>query len=232
MPTNLLPSLPTTHLASPVIPFAPNANVERGHEWDWTRDVSETPSGLSTVTTRATRGAETIPLAYDGLTRSDARTIEQFVEDRAGRKEGFWCPTFQQDFYAEVNTYFPSDSFAIREWGFADTIYPLGVWARQYAGYRAGAVGGGPWLLSQFAIGSVDTATGPEGSPLRRYGNGATGSGNGVVLSGMSANHSTGLRLMRLLWVRFADDAITTEWAHPNFASIALRVVEVPSESP
>jgi hypothetical protein len=38
--------------------------------------------------------------------------------------------------------------------------------------------------------------------------------------------------LSRLLWVRFADDAMTTEWTHPHFASVTLRVTPIPFESP
>jgi hypothetical protein len=60
-------------------------------------------------------------------------------------------------------------------------------------------------------------------------------SGDATTLSGGGSSGgyaANGLRVFRCHWVRFADDAIATEWTHPNFAAITLRVVTIPGEAP
>jgi hypothetical protein len=230
-----LQALPSSYRSSPVIPLAPNARGDRPHQWDWTNDTTTIPSGLTITKTLATVGVETFPLEYVGLTRADARTIEQFFEDRQGRKEGFWCPTFQQDFFsADFVSGQPSGTFPIREWGYATEIFPLGTWATHFAAYRA-ATSAVKWYFAPFTIPAVSTIVNAAGEVLKAYNYNGAGdiAGNvNVVSVGAGNTHSNGLRLSRLLWVRFVDDAITTEWAHPNHASISLRVTAVPAESP
>lgn len=227
----LLPALPTSYRSLPVIPYAPNASGDRAHEWDWTNDTRSIPSGLTISATHETVGRESFALKYVGLSRAEARALELFAEDRAGRKEGFWCPTFQLDFYPDnFVSGNPVADFAIREWGYATDIYPLGTWAKHFVAYR-GSVGASPWYIAQFIV-TANTATAPDGAPLRGYnfsGAGVT-AGNGAVVTGTNT-YTAGLRLMRLLWVRLAEDAVSTEWAHPNHASLTLRVIAIPSES-
>ncbi len=230
----LLPALPTSYRSAPVIPYAPNARADREHEWDWTNETDTNPAGLTIITTRETEGRESFTLKYVGLNRAEARTLESFVDDRAGRREGFWCPTFQQDYYAAdfLAGGLPGGALAIREWGYGEDLTPL-AWARHFAAYRAGTVGGS-WYMAILAT-QPNTApyiaTAPDGTLLRGYNiTGVDAAGNASVVS--SNTHSTGLRLTRLLWVRLADDRVTTEWAHPNHAAITLHVTAVPSESP
>lgn len=212
MPT----ALPSTYGGLPVIPLAPNLGGDRDHEWDWPAAVTTIPSGVTTVATNPTVGTEAIPLAYTGLSRADARTLEAFFEARAGRKDAFWCPTFQRDF-AVVSA---SGSVQVREYGYADDVWPLGSWATQFAFYRPGA----GWLLSS-VYGFNAPGTDADGTPTLYYNvEPINAAGSFTVI-----DSGVGLAVMRLLKVRFADDAITTEWTHPNFASITLRVVQVPS---
>jgi hypothetical protein len=225
----MVSALPSGYFSdAPVIPYAPNADGDRDHQWDWASSAIAIPSGISTATTLEDVGRESFDLRYVGLTRAEARTIEAFVDDRKGRKEGFWCPTFQHDFYA-VDSSLPGGvwSFAFREWGYATDIFPLGNWAKHVAFYRAG-VG---WYIGQLLL-TANVSTAPDGTPIRGYGFSGAGevAGDSAVVS--VTTFAGGLRAMRLLWVRFAEDAITTEWAHPHHATITLRVVAVPSEDP
>ncbi len=226
--TNLLSALPPSYpgfAPSPVIPFAPNANADRQQQWDWTNTAPAIPSGLTIASTHPTNGVETWTLAYVGLTRSDARTLEQFVEDRRGRLQGFWCPTFQHDFYVVAPSLL-GGAVAVRDWGFApeldrvvlDSIEDPFYWARHFF-----AAYGGRWMLSAFngavyGAGSFDAA----GVPIIRY---PFGDAIGEDLLSPGYTSAGGLMMGRLRFVRFADDAMTTEWTHPNFASITLRVV-------
>jgi hypothetical protein len=209
-------ALPSTYRSHAVIPFAPNADADRPHSWDWTNTANTMPSGLTIAAAHATAGKEAVPLQYAGLTRSEARTIEQFVEDRAGRHEGFWCPSFQHDFH--VTNRAPDIFFEVREWGYAANVFPLGNWARHFATYRIGS-SGGPWHLGILTGCSTGVGTDTDGSSLSWYGTLFSVGGPASVL-------------MRLLWVRCVDDALTTEWAHPNLASISFNVIEVSGEAP
>jgi hypothetical protein len=76
-------------------------------------------------------------------------------------------------------------------------------------------------------------ATDAAGYPTRAYSIDVFGghAGNNLVISG-PLTFESGLRIMRMLWARFADEAITTSWDHPNLASIALTVAFLPTESP
>jgi hypothetical protein len=230
--------LPTTYRSNPVIPFAPNADADRAHQWDWPGNVNAIPSGLTIAWVDPTNGIESITLGYVGLTRSDARTLEAFVETQLGRKAGFWCPTFQHDYVAVDHiSGHPSGTFALREWGQATlnstgSIFDIpGDEFRHVAAFCAGTVGGS-WYFNRMGLSANDPTVGPDGIMLLGYGFAVGGpeAGNIGVLSTLT--YQAGLRLMRLLWVRFADDAMTTEWAHPHLAAITLRVVSVPPETP
>ena len=126
-------SLPGTYRSNSVIPFMPNGDVDRGQEWDWTGRSQTTPTGLTTASVDPTYGTETFTLNYVGLTRSDARTLEAFIETAAGRQTGFWCPTFQHDFYTVQRPTVwngvgnPPGSIFPREWGYGTDIFPLGL---------------------------------------------------------------------------------------------------------
>lgn len=229
-----LNAMPTTYLSDVVFPFAPNRRGDRPHAWDAPVDAQSTPAGLSIFSQRPDEGTESWTLGFDGLSRADAKALEDFVIARKGCKEGFWCPSFQHDFYADEHVHiggsvFPAGDLAIREWGYATTIYPLGFPYRHIAGYRGGTLGGS-WCFQDWAP-NGDTITDPvTGIVLAGYGFGSgTPAGNTSVF-GIKTT-AGGLRLMRLLWCRFADDAITTEWAHPNHASVTLRVVPIPGET-
>lgn len=227
--SNLLHALPSTFHSHPVIPFAPNAGVDRTHAWDWTGRADTIASGLTTASVDSTIGTEAITLTYVGLTRADARAIESFAETQAGRKAGFWCPTFQRDWHA---THVAFEAFTLREWGYVTEIYPIvnaaGVHVYKYfAAYYAGA-----WGLDAFNGVFSSAGTDAAGFALQLY----TADSGGVV--GSAVWHSTpngsadGLALMRMLYVRFADDAVTTEWDHPALANITLRVIAIPDETP
>lgn len=227
--SNLLAALPSSYAGHPVIPFAPNADADRAHEWDWTGRADTIASGLTTASVDPTMGTEQITLGYAGLTRADARAIESFVETQAGRKTGFFCPSFQRDWYA---TSVAGESLTMREWGYVADLYPIvnsrGIHVYQsFAAYYAGA-----WGLDFFNNAFSSAGTDAAGFPLEHY----TANAGGVV--GTAVWHNTpngsadGLALMRLLYCRFADDAITTDWDHPHLANITLRVVMIPDETP
>jgi hypothetical protein len=231
-------SLPTPYRGNVVIPYAPNSDGDRPHSWDSPADSSETPSGLAIVSVRDALGPETITLGYDGLTRAEARTLEQFVEDQAGRHEGFWCPTFQHDFYgvALVSPFtatHPGGQVSVRDWGYKDEVWSLGFGYRQIAAYRAGTVGGA-WCLTQWEPHSGPVIEDVLGNVLWGYNlsSGGTAGNTDVIGDSDRQGVATGLMLSRLLWCRFADDAITTEWFHPNHASITLRVTSDSNAAP
>lgn len=230
-----LPSEPTGTI-SVVIPYAPNAPDDRGHTWDWPGHLATLPSGATIATTTSQpQGTETITLGYVGMTRAEVRTLEAFVEARTARKEGFFCPTFQHDFYPYgVSTL--GRNFVTRDWGFLENIYPLTIfnatafghvyhWPYFVAFHRAGA-----WFLTNLAAGIDTGSTDYTGARLAGYNlgfNPGNYAGDPSVVSSVS-----GLAAMRLLWVRFADDAMTTEWTHPNFASVTIRVQHLRLETP
>ena len=235
-------ALPATFRSQPVIPYAPNADGDRPNRWDRPSAAVETPSGLSAVSAlQATGipGTETIQLGYVGLTRAETRTLEAFVADRAGRKTGFWCPTFQHDFYA-TDSGIGSTAVHVREWGYVDNLHSLQVAAtfvfpfRYFAGYYAGA-SGSKWGLCKWNSSISAGGTDGFGNVVKVY---TSADANGFECAGadvwsqVSGGSAKGLVLMRLLWVRFAEDAITTEWNHPALANLTLRVVSVPQETP
>ena len=227
--SNLFPALPTTYRGSSVMPYMPNGDVDRAHEWDWTGRQDTIASGLTKASVDPTAGTETFSLAYSGLTRADARAIESFVETQKARKTGFWCPTFQSDFYVTSTS---GDFLFIREWGYVANIYPLGDAYSHFAAYRPQSGGSSNWGMARFAS-FVDSGTDAAGYPLTRYFvNAITYSGNTNVWGGGVNGAADGLVVMRMPFVRFADDALTTEWAHPNLASITLRVTTIPGETP
>lgn len=226
--------LPSLYRSTAVIPYAPNGPDDRQHDWDWTGRTSAIPSGLTIGTVNATTGAETFALHYTGLSRTEARTLEQFAEDAAGRKAGFWCPTFQQDFgcVAQPAAWSgggtpPGNAF-VKEWGYAENIYPLG------AGFRDVALTlGGAWFLGRINAEPDDLgapAFTADGFAVFGY---SFASGVGDYAGTLTvAPVLAGTAMMRMPFVRFADDAITTRWTHPNFASIDLRVTIIPGETP
>lgn len=227
--SNLLAALPSTYVGHPVIPFAPNAAADRAHEWDWTGRADTIASGLTTASVDPTIGTEQITLGYTGLTRADARAIEAFAETQAGRKTGFFCPSFQRDFYA---THVSGDSITIREWGYVTDLYPIvnsrGIHVYQsFAAYYAGA-----WGLDFFNSSFSSAGTDAGGFPLQVYTANAGGVAGTAVWHSTPNGSADGLALMRLLYCRFADDAITTDWDHPHLANITLRVVMIPEETP
>jgi hypothetical protein len=203
----------------------PNAPGDRAHNWDWTADRATNAAGLTTVATRATYGAETIALNYVGLSRESARTIETFVDAQKGRKTGFWCPSGQLDYYASV----AGDQLLLREYGEANVLANSKF--QNVIFYRAGLAP--PWYINQiFPRNDGAVGTDPAGYPLYAYGIDAFGShaGNNLVISG-PLTFESGLRIMRMLWARFAEDAITTLWDHPNLANISLKALHLPLES-
>jgi hypothetical protein len=229
-------TLPTTFRSDVVIPYAPNTPDDRGHTWDWPGHLETLPSGATIAsTTSQSQGNETITLGYIGLTRSEVRTLEAFVEARTARKDGFWCPTFQHDFYPYgVNTL--GGNFVTRDWGFLENIYPLTIpHAAAFGGvyhwpYFVAFHRGGSWFLTNLAAGHDTGTTDPTGAALVAYGlafNPGDIAGDSAVVSSV-----VGLAAMRLLWVRFADDAMATEWTHPRFASVTLRVQHLRLETP
>jgi len=220
-------ALPSTYRSLPVIPFAPNADADRAHQWDWSGKTDSIPSGLTIGSVDATQGSETFPLQYVGLTRSEARTLEAFVDSQDGRKTGFWCPTFQQDFYAVRNGGVGSGLIDIREWGYSTLAFPLGAGFHHFAAYRTGAWGLSQWNGS-FSAAGVDSS----GFTLVRYAaDGGSVAGDANVWGNAVNGHSDGLVLMRMPFVRFAADAVTTEWEHPHLAAITLHVTTIPGEA-
>ena len=238
--SNLLHALPTAYRSHPVIPYAPNADADRPHQWDWTGQSDTIASGLTTASVDPTFGTETFTLAYSGLTRADVRAIESFVETQAGRKTGFWCPSFQRDFFVNSRTSTNyRDTLDLREWGYIAIVYQLDAAFHHFAAYRSAAGLTTPWALSRFTAFSTGT---PDGSGIAVQTATAdslvgsyAGDNNvwGLAYGGSwQQNTNGGLALMRLMFVRFADDAITTEWDHPALANVTLRVVTIPGETP
>jgi hypothetical protein len=233
--SNVLMALPSTYRSNPVIPFMPNADGDREHSWEWNSSSDAIPSGLTIAAVKATAGTETFPLQYVGLTRSDARTLEAFVETQAGRKIGFWCPTFQQEFYTvpQPSGWSTGGFLFIREWGYGVDVFPLGTGFRHFFATR-----GALRLLGRFTAVDASALRDAAGFLISGYtvagGAGAT-SGDATTLAGggtVGGYATNGLRVGRCHWVRFADDAITTEWAHPNLATITLRVTSISGEAP
>lgn len=221
-------SLPTTYRSNVVIPFMPNGDGDRGHEWDWTGRAQTTPTGLTTASVDPTFGGETFTLNYVGLTRSDARTLEAFVEARAGRKSGFWCPTFQHEFDCVSKPGGALGSFFVREWGYSADIFPLGAAFRHVFLTRGALRFIGPVTATH------DTsATDTDGAAVYGYDLGS-GVGDTTTYDAGAGplTQSDGLSVSRCLWVRLADDPLTTEWTHPTLATLTMRVVTVPKESP
>jgi hypothetical protein len=227
--SNLLAALPSSFHSHPVIPYPPNGPDDRGHVWDWTGRSKTIASGLTVASVDPAIGTESFTLRYVGLTRADARAIESFVETQLGRIAGFFCPTFQHDFYA---TAVSGEAFTMREWGYATKVYPVTNSAsvhiyKYFAAYYAGS-----WGLCDFNGVFSSAGTDASGYPLQLY----TANSGGVT--GSAVWHSTangsadGLAVMRLLYCRFADDAVTTTWDHPALANIELRVVAIPDETP
>jgi hypothetical protein len=228
MPSNLLAALPSTFRSQPVIPYAPNGPDDRGHVWDWTGRTAQIPSGITTASVDALLGTESFALRYVGLTRADARALESFVEGKSGRITGFWCPTFQHDFYASGGV---AGSPYIREWGFAALMANVQSSAGAYIHRPFAAFLGGAWGMSRWSS-FTSSGTDDSGYPRSIY----TVDGFwtvGTNVWGTATNgYLDGLRLMRVLWCRFADDPLTTSWDHPALANIELRVVTIPQETP
>lgn len=232
-------ALPTPFISEPVIPFAPNAPDDRGHTWDWPGHAETLPSGVSiSSATSQTQGNETITLGYVGLTRAEVRTLEAFVEARVARKTGFWCPTFQHDFYAVHGADFGvSNQFATRDWGFLDHILPLtfvnSASVTVHWPYNIFAVYGANIAFIRMS-GSVSNPGVFDATGARIVGYQIDGSpGNQVAFGHVFANGDPPPQMVsRALWVRFADDAMTTEWTHPTFASVTLRVQHLRLETP
>lgn len=226
-------SLPFPFLSEPVIPYAPNAPGDRGHTWDWPGHLETMPSGASIGTVDAAKGTETIALGYVGLSRAEVRTLEAIVEARSGRYEGFWCPTFQHEFHAVDGPHYGFSSIknlVVRDWGFHDNIFPDAPQSRWLAAYHAGS-----WLLTKFTGASDDPGTFDEtGARLVGYNldYGAGIAGSAAVLDPSTPSDRANRMVCRLLWVRFADDAITTEWDHPHLANVTLRVQTLRLETP
>jgi hypothetical protein len=223
-------TLPTTYRSNPVIPFVPNADADRAHSWDWAGTVSKVVSGLTIAHVDPTTGSETFPLQYVGLSRSDAHTIEAFVETHAGRRTGFWCPTFQHEFATVQRTAASGGPIFVREWGYAAAIYPLGLAHRHLYATRNGLVFIGP--LQGVSSAGFSDADGIAVYEYDFFGSGTSGDPTTLVVGGHPAYDAIGLRVSRCHWVRFADDAITTEWTHPHLAAITLRVTTIPNEAP
>lgn len=228
-------ALPSTYQNEDVIPYAPNVPGDRGHTWDWAGHLETMPSGASIGTVDAAQGTETITLGYVGLTRSAAKTLEAFVSGKAGRHDGFWCPTFQHDFHVVDGLHYSvNGNLVVRDWGFLANVFPLtanGIhWPYNIAAYR-----GGSWFLTNMTGATFDAGTFDEtGARLVGY-NLNYNAGYGGSTSVINANDRSdrqGIMCSRLLWVRFADDAITTEWDHPHLASVTLRVQHLRLETP
>jgi hypothetical protein len=205
----------------------PNGPDDRAHHWDWKADRATNPAGLTTVATRPTYGAETVTLNYVGLSRSTARTIEAFVDAQKGRKGGFWCPSGQLDYYPSTD----SGGWMLREYGQASALANSRF---QHTLFYRASQGSSPWYINQiFPNTPPDMATDAAGYPTRAYSIDVFGghAGNSLVVL-HPLTFESGLRMMRMLWARFADEAITTSWDHPNLASIALTVAFLPAESP
>lgn len=224
-------ALPSPFLSLPVIPYVPNQPGDRAHAWDWPGHLDTQASGVSVSDVDATQGTETITLGYVGLSRSEARTLEAFVEARAGRKEGFWCPTFQHDFFPVDPAAFGilSSEFAVRDWGFLANVFPLTTPSGSHWPYYFAFARNGYWTLAHLTGGHSDPGVfDTTGARIVGY----------QVESGAGTQASTGPvfpgvpnMISRLLWVRFADDAITTEWDHPRLANITLRVQHIRLET-
>lgn len=232
-------ALPSSYQNYDVIPYAPNAPGDRGHTWDWPGHLETAPSGASIGDVNAAQGIETITLGYVGLTRSEARTLESFVEGKAARKTGFWCPTFQHDFHPVSNSGV-GGNLVVRDWGFYDNIFPLTVphtgapgnvthWPYNIAAYRNGA-----WFITNMTGGSFRPGTfDTTGAELIGYNlNYDAGYAGSSAVIDTNTSDRSGLMVSRLLWVRFADDAMTTEWNHPRMASITLKVQHIRLETP
>lgn len=229
MASNLLTPLPTSYRSNDVLSFLPNGDEARAHAWEQPTRLGATPSGL-TIASVTGLGTETFPLHYVGLTRDDAREIESFVEDHAGRKAGFWCPTFQHDFATVANALSSGGTVFVREWGYAANIFPLGLGYRHIVAMRGALRFIAPLQgVSDTGDDDVDGVSIYEYQP---FGSGTAGDGTTILSGGTATYDAIGLRVSRCWWARFAEDAITTEWTHPNFASITLRVTPIPSESP
>ena len=223
-------ALPTTYRSNPVIPFMPNADADRAHAWHWAGAAKSIPSGLTIASVGPDQGSESFPLQYTGLSRSEARTLEAFVDSQDGRKTGFWCPTFQQDFYAVAQPagWVGGGLIFVREWGYATSVFPLGTGYRHFFATRDALR-----LLGRFNGMNPSALTDPSGFTVFGYdvaGGAGETAGDATTLNVVTAD--LGLRVYRCLWVRFADDAITTEWTHPHLASVTLRVTAIPGESP
>lgn len=221
-----------------MIPYAPNGDVDRPRQWDELNTDLSTPAGLlarSTAQTASAQGIESMTLSYVGLSRAEARAIEAFCEARMGRDGGFWCPTFQHDFYVTTHTL---NGINLRDWGYATNILNLytlnadnshNYWARHFFAWYAGT-----WMLARFNGTTHTGATDSAGFTIVGfdYAAGAGEIAGSDVVSVTTRNSANGLTMGRNCFVRLADDAVTTEWTHPHHASIALTVVPVPHETP
>ena len=61
---------------------------------------------------------------------------------------------------------------------------------------------------------------------------GAGFGGSSSVVDPNTPSDRANLMASQLLWCRFADDAMTTEWDHPNLANTTLRVTHMRLETP
>lgn len=228
--------LPSTFRSSPVLPFAPNAPGDRAHAWDWPGNSDTNPAGMTGVSVHAEVAPEVITIGYVGLSRADARTLEDFFESTTvGAANGFWCPTFQHEFYTVPDPGHGGNTFWVREWGYASTIFHLAdSWPDpQIFAFRHfyGTKGAGVSIATLQSVADLGD-TEPDGTKIVGYNlfdAGATVNGGAFVGTTTSV---AGLAVSRCLWCRLGDDAIETTWDHPNCANMTIKAQPIPRESP
>lgn len=203
----------TTYQGFDVLDFVtPDRADGIDHEFLRPQDVVENPMGRSRYRAKFAGSRLGWSFRWHATTRTEKRTLRDFIDDHRGRAVPFWVPSYSRDLVVAEAAVVSSAAIKIERVEYARQVYPNGNQRRHLAIWEHGNV------PTQFH--GVTTAT--ESATYDQIG----------ITPALAVNITTATYLSWLLLVRLAEDMITIEHHGPTYAIADVPLIELPDEYP
>lgn len=183
-----------------------------GTEDSHVRKLYEMNAGTGTRFVEAVDPADTAVRVFEWMcfSRSEAKTLRQFIDGRLGRALPFWLVSFAADFTLTASAAAADRDIYVEEAGYVANVFPMGPYRRYIAIRYPGGV------AYRKVTAAVVSSPGVERLTLD------TAIGADIV------PEYTLVSFMRLS--RLDSDDVRIEWTGGHFAKCSMPVRELPNE--